>query len=393
MTKSNARSNWCNFAGLFVLAVAAFAIGTAEFVTTGLLPNLARTFHVSIPVAAYVTSGYALGIVIGGPLLTALTIHMNRKLVLVGIMALFAIGCIVSATAYDFDLLIAGRVISGLSQGVFFGVSAVVAGSFVAPNKKAMAISLMFTGLTLANVIGVPFGTLLGHHFGWRIVLWIVAGFSLLGLIGILSFVPKKVKLEDTHLKRELKVFKRPQVWASYLVTIFGFGGLLACFAYIAPLMTHVAGFSEGSVAWLMMVFGAGLVIGNIVGGKLADKSLSATLYGMLVALIVVLVVFTYTVHYTIPALITLFALGIVGFGVIPALQMQVMKYAEGAPTLASAGNIAAFNLGVTISVYLAGLSIHAGYGFDSINWVGAGMSTFGLVIAVVGGIIWKCRL
>ncbi|MDF1796561.1 MAG: MFS transporter [Coxiellaceae bacterium] len=373
-----------NKLAILAIALSSFAIGTTEFVTTGLLSNVANAFHVSIPTAGFVTSGYALGVVIGGPLLTALTIHLQRKKLLIGLMLLFVFGSIVSAIAPTFDILVLGRLLSAFSHGAFFGVGAVVVTSLVPAEKKATAIALMFSGLTLANVIGVPMGTLLGQHFGWRSAFWVISGLGVAGLIGIMRLIPTQLNIPATHLKKELAVFKHPQLWLTLIITVIGFSGLLTSFAYVEPMMTRVAGFSSHAVVWLLMLYGVGLVIGNIIGGKLADRKLMPTIYGMLALLAITLFAFVFTAHYKIPAAITLFILGAVGFGTIPALQMLVMQKAEGAPTLASAANIAAFNTGVTIGVMLGGVAIHMGLGYTSPNWVGGILTTTGLVVAII---------
>lgn len=381
------------FLALLALMLCSFAIGTTEFVTTGLLPNLAHSFHVSIPTAAYVTSGYAFGVVIGAPCLTALTIHLPRKKVLIALIVLFIVGSVLSAVAFSFYFLMAGRILSALCHGAFFGIASVVATSLVAPEKKASAIALMFTGLTIANVVGVPLGTLLGHHLGWRSVFWVISALGVVGLLGIMALIPKQTANCDTNLRKELSVFKRPQVWLALAITAIGFGGLLASFAYIAPMMVDVAGYAPNSVAWLLCLYGIGLVIGNYIGGKAADWRLNTTIYISLALLAILLFSFVFTAHFKIPAAITLFLLGVVGFSVIPPLQMQVMQKAEGAATLASAANIAAFNLGVTLAVYLGGVSIHMGYGYTSVNWVGASLTTIGLVLAIVVNLPWIRRM
>lgn len=370
-------------AAIFALALCAFGIGTTEFVTTGLLPELARYFHISIPMAGYVTSGYALGVVIGAPIITALTLHIKRKGVLLALMLLFVVGSLISALADSFGVLMLGRILSALCHGAFFGISAVVVANLVSPEKKASAIAMMFTGLTLANVLGVPLGTLLGQNFGWRSPFWVITLMGIIGLSGIFWLVPWQSEKSTCSLKHELAVFRRGKVWVALAVTVFGFGGLLASFGYISPMMQDVTGFSQTGIVWLLSLFGIGLVIGNILGGKAADKALNPTIYGSLGLLALVLLIFVFTVHYKIPAAMTLFALGVIGFGTIPALQMQIMHSAEGAETLASAANISAFNLGTTIGVFFGGISIHAGFGYPSVNWVGALITLLGLFLAM----------
>lgn len=379
--------SWAAFLGLLSMAVCSFAIGTTEFVTAGLLPNLAHDFSVSIPVAGFAISGYALGVGISGPLLTAATICMSRKYVLAGLMTLFVLGSIISALAPTFAVLMLGRILSAFCHGAFFGIGAVVAVGMVGPGRGASAIAWMFTGLTLANVIGVPMGTLLGQHLGWRSAFWAIAVLGIIGLVGLIALVPRKIAIPSTHLWQELMVFKRPQVWLALLITALGFGGLITSFTYIAPMMTDVAGFSSSSVSWLVAIYGVGLVIGNMLGGKAADRALMPTMYILLTSLAVVLFAFVFTAHYRVPAMITLFLLGAVGFGVVSPLQKYMLNKAEGAPTLASTANISAFNLGIALGVYLGGVAIDAGLGYTSPNWIGAILTVVGLGLVIVSNL------
>ncbi len=367
---------------LLALAISAFAIGTTEFVTTGLLQDIARDLHITIPQAGYLTSGYALGVVISAPVLTLLLARFNRKHTLVLLILLFIVGSIVSARAATFEQLMLGRVLSAFCHGAFFGIGAVVATSVVAPNKQASAIALMFTGLTLANVVGVPLGTYFGQHFGWRAAFWAIAVLGVMGLMGLVVLVPKQ-RTEPHSILAELAVFKRPQVWLALLVTAVGFSGLLASFAYISPMMTEVAGFAPEHLVWILSIYGVGLVAGNIVAAKFADRALVPTILTLLTLLVLILLLFTYSIHSQPLAIINVFFLGAIGFGTIPPLQMYVMEKAVGAPTLASAANISAFNLGASGGVWLGGMAINAGYGFASPNWVGAMTTGIGLLIAI----------
>lgn len=372
---------------LLSMAICSFAIGTTEFVTAGLLPNLAHGFGVSIPVAGFVTSGYALGVGISGPLLTAVSIRMSRKYVLVGLMTLFVLGSITSALAPTFAVLMLGRIFSAFCHGAFFGIGAVVVISLVSPGKAASAIALMFTGLTLANVIGVPMGTLLGQHLGWRSAFWVIAVLGIIGLAGLIALVPRKIAVPRTNLQQELIVFKRPQVWLALFITALGFSGLITSFTYIAPMMTDVAGFSASSVSWLMAIYGVGLVIGNILGGKAADHALMPTLYSLLASLAIVLLLFVFTAHYKVTSAITLFFLGAIGFGLVSPLQKYIISKAKEAPTLVSAANISAFNLGVALGVYLGGVAIHIGLGYTAPNWVGAILTIVGLGLVIISNL------
>jgi len=368
---------------LFILAVCSFGIGTAEFVVAGLLKILATDLNVSIPVAGWVMTSYALSVMVGAPLITALTIHLRRKYVLIGLLALFIIGNLISALAGTFTLLIIGRILSALCHGAFFGISAVIASHIVEPSKRSMAVALMFSGLTLANVLGVPLGTLMGEHFGWHAPFFAICGIGILGLIGIILFIPHKLTLPPTHLSKEFSALMRPDIGLSLLVTALGFGGLFASFSYSAPLLINVTHFTQSDVAYLLGLFGLGLMLGNFLGGKAADKSLKTTLYVALSLLTLTLLIFVWTAHAKWPAAITLFLLGIIGFGTVPALQMQVMHRAKTAPTLASSTNIAAFNLGISLSIFLGGLGIHFGLGYTSPSWIGAILTFSALLIAL----------
>jgi len=375
-------------AALLALAISAFGIGTTEFVIMGLLPEVAADFGVSIPSAGLLISGYALGVVVGAPVLTALASRVPRKTVLVALMGLFIAGNVLSALAPSYALLMTGRVVAALSHGAFFGVGSVVAASLVAPAKQASAIALMFTGLTVANVLGVPAGTALGQAFGWRSTFWVVSALGVAGAIGILTLVPHQEPEPGAGLRGELAVFRRPQVWLALVMTALGFAGVFASFTYIAPMMTEVAGFSGGAVTWLLVLFGAGLFAGNLLGGKAADRKLMPSLYVILAALALVLVAFVFTAHAKVPAAITIALFGAAGFATVPPLQARVMAKAEGAPALASAANIAAFNLGNAGGAWLGGQAIDAGLGYTAPNWIGAALAAAGLAVALVSGLL-----
>ncbi|NBH02720.1 MFS transporter [Amycolatopsis sp. SID8362] len=375
-------------AALLALAISAFGIGTTEFVIMGLLPEVAADFGVSIPSAGLLISGYALGVVVGAPVLTALASRVPRKTVLVALMGLFIAGNVLSALAPSYGLLMTGRVVAALSHGAFFGVGSVVAASLVAPAKQASAIALMFTGLTVANVLGVPAGTALGQAFGWRSTFWVVSALGVAGAVGILALVPHQEPAPGAGLRGELAVFRRPQVWLALVMTALGFAGVFASFTYIAPMMTEVAGFSSGAVTWLLVLFGGGLFAGNLLGGRAADRKLMPSLYVILAALAIVLVAFVFTAHAKVPAAITIALFGAAGFATVPPLQARVMAKAEGAPALASAANIAAFNLGNAGGAWLGGQAIGAGLGYTAPNWIGAALAAAGLAVALVSGLL-----
>ncbi len=375
-------------AALLALAIGAFGIGTTEFVIMGLLPDVATDFGVSIPSAGLLISGYALGVVVGAPLLTAIGSKVSRKTVLIALMGIFIVGNLISALAPSYGVLMTGRIVAALAHGAFFGVGSVVAASLVPKAKQASAIALMFTGLTVANVLGVPGGTALGQHFGWRSTFWAVTVLGIIGLIGIVALVPKQSVSEGPGLRSELAVFRSLQVWLALAMTALGFAGVFASFTYIAPMMTSVAGFSNGAVTWLLVLFGGGLVVGNLLGGKAADRSLMPSLYVILALLAAVLVVFVFTAHAQLLSAITIALFGAAGFATVAPLQKRVMDKAAGAPALASAANIAAFNLGNAIGAYLGGLTIEHGLGYTAPNWVGAALAASGLTVALTSGLL-----
>ncbi|MDI3420530.1 MFS transporter [Streptomyces luteolus] len=373
---------------LLALAIGAFGIGTTEFVIMGLLPQVAADFDVSIPLAGYLVTGYALGVVLGAPLMTALGTKISRKRMLMLLMGLFIVGNILSALAPAFGVMLAGRVVASLAHGAFFGIGSVVAADLVAPEKKAGAIAMMFTGLTVANVVGVPLGTFVGQSMGWRVTFGIVALLGVIGLLGVAKLVPDMPKPEGVRLRHELAAFRNAQVLLAMAMTVLGFGGVFAAITYITPMMTEVAGFADGSVIWLLVLFGVGMVAGNLVGGKFADRALMPLLYISLGALAVVLALFTLTAHNKIAAAVTIMLIGALGFATVPPLQKRVLDQASGAPTLASAVNIGAFNLGNALSAWLGGLVIAAGFGFTSPNWVGAVLAASALLLAVLSAVL-----
>ncbi|MER7171030.1 MFS transporter [Streptomyces mesophilus] len=369
---------------LLALAIGAFGIGTTEFVIMGLLPEVAADFDVSIPLAGYLVTGYALGVVLGAPLMTALGTKISRKRMLMLLMGLFIVGNVLSALAPAFGVMLAGRVVASLAHGAFFGIGSVVAAELVAPEKKAGAIAMMFTGLTVANVVGVPLGTLVGQSLGWRVTFGIVAVLGVVGLLGVARLVPDLPKPGGVRLRHEVAAFRNVQVLLAMAMTVLGFGGVFAAITYITPMMTDVAGYADSSVTWLLVLFGLGMVGGNLVGGKFADRALMPMLYVSLGALAVVLALFTLTAHNKIAAAVTIALVGALGFATVPPLQKRVLDQAAGAPTLASAVNIGAFNLGNALAAWLGGVVISAGLGYTAPNWVGALLAASALVLAFV---------
>jgi DHA1 family inner membrane transport protein len=373
--------------GLLALALGGFGIGLTEFGIVGLLPEVASDFTVSVPVAGYLVSGYALSVAIGAILLTLALTKVDRKQALVGLMVLFIIGNLVSAIAPTYGVLLAGRVIAALCHGAFFSVGAVVAADMVAANKKAGAISLMFGGLTVANVLGVPLGTFLGQQLGWRSTFWAITVIGVVALAGIALLVPKTERAAATSLRTELGAFKRGQVWITIAISVLAFGGVIGGFTYIAFTLTEVSGFATATVPWLLVLFGLGTFAGNLIGGKAADRGLNKALTTFLAGLTVILAAFALVAENKILTVIALLLMGGIGLATAPGLQMRSMKYAPDAPTLASGANIAAFNVGNALGAWIGGLTLAAGYGFTSPLWVGAGLSLLGLIVVAAGSI------
>ncbi|SFD84087.1 MFS transporter, DHA1 family, arabinose polymer transporter [Actinopolyspora alba] len=373
---------------LLALMISAFGIGTTEFVITGLLPQVAGDLSVSVPTAGLLISGYALGVVIGGPVVTAAGTRVPRKAMLLILMLLFIAGNVLAAVAPSYWVLMLGRIFAAVCHGAFFGIASVVAADLVAPERKARAISLVFTGLTVANVVGAPFGTFIGQSLGWRSTFWMITGIGLFSLLGIVGLVPKQPRPEDASLKRELAVFARPQVWLALGTAAMSIGALFASFSYVAPLLTEVTGFASNMLTPLLVLFGVGLVAGNLLGGRYADRAQLPTLYVCLSLLLVVLVAFTFTSGYKIPAALTLVFLGGAGFSTVPGFMTRVIDKAEGAPTLASAAGASGANLGISLGAYFGGLTIDAGFGYTSPTWVGAAMAALGLGFTALSGVL-----
>lgn len=372
---------------LFALAMGGFGIGLTEFVIMGLLPEVSSDFAVSETTAGYLISGYALSVAIGAVGLTLALTRVPRKQALLGLMILFILGNLVSAVAPDYTTMMIGRIVAALCHGAFFGIGSVVAAQLVAPDRKARAIAFMFGGLTLANVLGVPLGTLLGQAAGWRSTFWAITAIGVIAFIGIAALVPAHTgrgEAAPAGVRSELSAFASPQVWFSIAVTVLGYGGMFGGFTYIAFTLTEVSGFSSGAVPLLLVLFGVGLFIGNLVGGRAADRNVVRTLVVLLAALTAVLAGFALTAGNKPMTVAALLLMGAVGFGTVPALQMRVMAYADRAPTLASGANIAAFNLGNALGAWIGGLTLAAGLGYTSPLWAGAGVTALGLVVLLV---------
>ncbi|WP_328555876.1 MFS transporter [Streptomyces sp. NBC_00358] len=368
---------------LLALAVGAFGIGTTEFAMMGLLPDVADDLHISVPAAGHLVSAYALGVVIGAPLLAAATARMSRRKVLIALMGLFVAGNALSALAPDQNWLLAARFLSGLPHGAFFGVGAVVATGLVAPERKARSVSLMFLGLTVANIAGVPAATLVGQHLGWRATF---LGVSVIGVAAIASLfllIPRTpAQAPAGGLRGELAALRPLPVWLALGTTVAGFGALFSAYSYITPMLTDAAGYTEGSVTLLLALFGVGATVGNLLGGRLADHAMRRTLVGGLASLVVVLAAFPVLMRTEWSAAAGVVLLGIAAFVTGSPLQLMVMEKAAAAPSLASSANQAAFNLANAGGAWIGGLALAAGFGATAPAVAGAALAMLGLGVA-----------
>jgi MFS transporter, DHA1 family, inner membrane transport protein len=378
-------------AAVLALTAGAFGIGTTEFLIMGLLLQVAADMQVSVSATGLLISGYALGVFVGAPILTLATRQMPRKAVLLALMAIFTLGNAACALAPDYGLLMAARILTSLAHGTFFGVGSVVATSLVAEDKRASAIATMFIGLTVATLLGVPFGAWFGLMLGWRAAFWAVTAIGVVAFAVLVVFVPGHVGGNDqaTSLREELAAVSRPQVLLGLAMTVFGFAGLFVVFTYVQPILTRLTGFSEAAVSPILLVFGAGLSIGNIAGGRLADRGLGRALIGTLSALALVLVALAVVLSIKGLAVAFMFLLGAAAFATVAPLQLRVLEAAgtEGR-TLASSLNIAAFNLGNALGAWAGGLTIDHGPGLAALPLVAAAITGAGLLLA-----LWSLRL
>lgn len=371
---------------LLALAIAAFGIGTTEFVMMGLLPEVASDMGVSISSAGGYISLYALGVVIGAPVLTAAGLRARRKSMLLGMMGVFIVGNLLSALAPTHNLLLAARFLAGLPHGVFFGIGAVVAASLVGPDKRGRAISMMFVGLTVANIVGVPAGTLLGQAMGWRWTFGLVAAIGVVALAAVAALVPQQPRPTEVSLRGELTAFARPQVWLAFAVVVFGFAATFSFYSYIQPLLTEVSGYTPMAATILLALFGTGMTVGTVLGGRLADRSPMKTLYVFLSALALLLTAFLVTAHNPVLVAINVFLVGVAGFAAIPSIQARILDQAKEAPALGSASIQSTFNIANSLGAYLGGVVIAAGFGLIAPSWVGALLALTGLGFAALSG-------
>lgn len=373
--------------GLLTLTLGGVVVGMTEFMMMGVLPDVATSLSVSIPAAGHLIAIYALGVVIGAPLMTALTGKYRPRLILMSLMGMFALFNTLFALAPSYPLLLVCRLFAGLPHGAFFGMGAVVASRLADPGREARAVSLMFAGLTIANIVGVPLGTWMSHAIGWRYAFGAIAAIALLAALCIKRWMPDLAPAPDAGLGNSIKVFKQLDIWLIIGISSIGTGGLFAWISYIAPLMTRVAGFSSSSVSSIMIVAGMGMAAGNFLGGRLADRfSPLKTTAALLLAMIGALLLVSVVSYYKAPAIGMTFITGAIAFAVIAPMQMLMIKAAKGAEMLASSALQASANMGNALGAYLGGLPIAAGFGYTSPEYVGAALVLTGFMLCIVLG-------
>jgi multidrug resistance protein len=369
---------------LLALAVSAFAIGTTEFISVGLLPLISNDLHIPVTTAGLTVSLYALGVMFGAPILTSLTSTMSRKTLLLWIMIVFILGNSIAASASSIEVLLIGRVVSAFSHGVFMSIGSTIAADLVPENRRASAISIMFTGLTVATVTGVPFGTFIGQDFGWRLAFLVIIIVGVIALIANSILVPSDLrKGTKTTIQDQFKLITNGRLLLLFIITALGYGGTFVVFTYLSPLLQHVTGFAPGFVAVILLVYGVAIAIGNMIGGKLSNRNPIGSLFYMFIIQAIVLFILFFTAPFKVAGLITILLMGLMAFMNVPGLQVYVVMLAErfvpGAVDVASAVNIAAFNAGIAIGAYVGGLITNS-IGLIHTPWVGA--------LMVVGAVI-----
>jgi multidrug resistance protein len=361
---------------LLALAMSAFAIGTTEFISVGLLPLISKDLHISLTTAGLTVSLYALGVTFGAPILTSLTSSMSRKSLLLWIMIVFIIGNGIAASATSISILLIARVISAFSHGVFMSIGSTIAADLVPENRRASAISIMFSGLTVATVTGVPFGTFMGQQFGWRMAFILIVAVGVIAFIANSILVPSDLrKGTRTTFHDQFKLVKNGRLLLLFLITALGYGGTFVVFTYLSPILQDITGFKEGTVVVILLVYGIAIAIGNMAGGKLANHNPINALFYMFIAQAVVLFILMFTAPFKTAGLITIFFMGLLAFMNVPGLQVYVVMLAErfvpSAVDVASAINIAAFNAGIAIGSYLGGI-VTDSIGLIHTTWIGA---------------------
>lgn len=370
---------------LIALAAAAFGIGTSEFVIMGLLPNVADDLHVGIDIAGLLITGYAMGVVVGAPIMAIVTARLPRKAALIGLASTFVLGNLLCALAPGYALLMAARVFTAFCHGAFFGLGAVVAADLVPRNQRASAIALMFTGLTLANVLGVPLGTALGQVAGWRSTFWAVSAIGLAAVAALAAWLPARIPMQPGNILREFKVLRDVRVVWPLAASVLASAALFCVLTYIAPLLREATGVSERGVTGVLLLFGVALTVGSTLGGKLGDRNLEASLRRIFVGLLLVFLALSQAVYALAPMLLTVFVWGVLGFAVVPLLQTLIVDQAAEAPNLASTLNQGAFNLGNATGAWLGSLALGHGLPLTDLPWISAGITLAVLLLTLWG--------
>lgn len=373
---------------LIALALASFGIGTTEFVIMGLLPEVAKDLGISIPQAGLLVTGYALGVVIGAPIVAIITNSLPRKSTLIGLACVFILGNFLCAVAPSYELLMMARVVTAFCHGAFFGIGAVVAADLAPPNQRAQAIAIMFAGLTIANILGVPAGTALGQALGWRATFWAVVGIGAVAAAALAAWVPARIPHQPGRVMREFRVLGNAQVLLAMGMSVLASASLFSVFTYITPLLREVTGLTPKTAAAVLLLFGAGITVGNFIGGRLADWKLMPSLIGIFVTLTLALCTFAFTSHVAIPAMATIFVWGIIDFALVAPLQIRVVDKASHAPNLASTLNQGAFNLGNAAGAWIGGAALSMGLEYANLPWVGAGLAMGALGLCLVSQMI-----
>ncbi|WP_086428755.1 MFS transporter [Staphylococcus cornubiensis] len=343
---------------IWMLAIGAFAIGMTEFVIMGLLPNVAKDLHVSVSQAGQLITGYALGVAIGGPIVVMLTFRLNRKALLMLLMGIFILGNILGGLSPNYTTLMLSRIVTSLAHGSFFGIGSILAASMVASQYRASAMALMFMGLSLSNILGVPFGTLIGQRLGWHMTFLIIAVIGVIALIGIMIFVPMQKETRTASIKDELRILKEKRLWLTLGVTLFGFSSVFAYFTYISSVLIDVTHIPEQFISSILIVFGIGVTIGNIVGGKLADWNLNKALMRIFIIFAIYFGLLYFIQFHAILMVIGVFLFGFIGFSMSPSLQYKSTLISQDAPTLSSTLNQSAFNIGNALGAFIGGLVV-----------------------------------
>jgi DHA1 family arabinose polymer transporter-like MFS transporter len=364
---------------LLALTLGGLGIGITEFVMMGLLPDIAKDLSITIPQAGHLISAYALGVVIGAPLLVVIAGSYPPKKILMVLMVMFTVFNALSAFAPDYNMMFAARLLAGLPHGAFFGVGSVVASRIAEKGKEAQSVSLMFAGLTIANVVGVPLGTYIGHNYSWRYTFVIIVLVGIITILSIKAWMPALPATKNRNLAQELTFFKQPESWIIILMIAIGTGGLFSWYSYIAPLLTEVSGFQPSSITYILVIAGLGMLVGNFIGGKLADRfSPAKATISLLLAMSVILFIMHYTSTSQVASLILTFLTGAIAFASASPIQMLMINTAKGSEMLAASVSQASFNIGNALGAFLGGLPLAAGYDYTSPVWVGSLMALVG---------------